>query len=48
MSLTGDTGGRQIISSHPDDLLLVEAASIEETMDIDRPIHTVSATSVSK
>ena len=47
MSLTGDTGGRQIISSHPDDLLLVEAASIEETMDIDRPIHTASTHSVS-
>jgi molybdenum cofactor cytidylyltransferase len=48
MSLTGDTGGRQIISSHPDDLLLVEAASIEETMDIDRPIHTASTHSVSR
>ena len=35
MSLSGDTGGRQIIASHSDDLLLVEADSIYETEDID-------------
>ena len=36
MSLTGDTGGRQIIASHTDDLKLVEAQSEEEIRDIDR------------
>ena len=36
MSLSGDTGGRQIIASHKDDILLVEAESEEEVMDIDR------------
>lgn len=35
MSLSGDTGGRQIIASHADDLLLVEAESEEEVRDID-------------
>ncbi|MBQ0018166.1 MAG: putative selenium-dependent hydroxylase accessory protein YqeC [Clostridiales bacterium] len=35
MTLSGDVGGRQIISAHRDDLLLVEAACEEETMDID-------------
>lgn len=40
MSLSGDTGGRQIISSHPDDLMLVEAGSFEETLDIDRPLNS--------
>ena len=36
MSLSGDTGGRQIIAAHTDDLLLVEAESEEEVKDIDR------------
>ncbi len=35
MNLSGDTGGRQIIASHSDDLLLVEAADEIETIDID-------------
>lgn len=35
MTLSGDVGGRQIISAHRDDLLLVEAVCKEETMDID-------------
>ena len=35
MRLTGDTGGRQIIAAHSDDLLLVEAGSERETTDID-------------
>ena len=35
MSLSGDTGGRQIISAHPDDITLVEAGNEIETMDID-------------
>ena len=35
MALSGDTGGRQIISSHSSDLLLVEAESEEEVRDID-------------
>ena len=35
MSLTGDTGGRQILALHADDILLVEAASESETVDID-------------
>ncbi|MBQ6439023.1 MAG: putative selenium-dependent hydroxylase accessory protein YqeC [Mogibacterium sp.] len=36
MKLSGDTGGRQIIASHKDDLLLVEAESENEVKDIDR------------
>ena len=36
MSLSGDTGGRQIIASHKDDLLLAEAESEDEVKDIDR------------
>ena len=36
MKLSGDTGGRRIIASHIDDLLLVEAESEEEVKDIDR------------
>lgn len=48
MKLAGDTGGRQIISSHSDDLLLVEAASIEETMDIDHPSHHFNGPAGSK
>jgi len=35
MKLSGDTGGRQIISSHQSDLLLVEAESEDEVLDID-------------
>ena len=37
MALSGDTGGRQIIVSHTDDLMLVEAGSAEEIIDMDRP-----------
>ena len=37
MALSGDTGGRQIISSHLDELLLVEAGSEKEIRDIDTP-----------
>ena len=36
MKLSGDTGGRQIIASHKDDILLVEAESEDEVKDIDR------------
>ena len=36
MRLSGDTGGRQIISAHEDDLLLAEAESEDEVKDIDR------------
>ena len=36
MRLSGDTGGRQIIASHKDDLLLIEAESENEVKDIDR------------
>ena len=36
MRLSGDTGGRQILASHADDILLVEAGSEEEVKDIDR------------
>ena len=36
MRLSGDTGGRQIISAHADDILLVEAESEDEVKDIDR------------
>ena len=36
MRLSGDTGGRQIISAHADDILLVEADSEDEVKDIDR------------
>ena len=36
MSLSGDTGGRQIIAAHNDVLLLVEAESEDEVRDIDR------------
>ena len=35
MSLSGDTGGRQIIASHADDIQLAEALSEEEVRDID-------------
>ena len=35
MRLSGDTGGRQIISSHRDDILLIEAESEDEVRDID-------------
>ena len=35
MRLSGDTGGRQIISSHKDDILLIEADSEDEVRDID-------------
>ena len=35
MSLSGDTGGRQIIKNHTDDLLLVEADNESEVIDID-------------
>jgi molybdenum cofactor cytidylyltransferase len=35
MELSGDTGGRQIIASQMSDLLLVEAASEDEVLDID-------------
>ena len=35
MQLSGDTGGRQIISAHKSDLLLVEADSEDEVKDID-------------
>ena len=35
MDLSGDTGGRQIISAHKKDLLLVEADSEDEVMDMD-------------
>ncbi|MBQ6150618.1 MAG: putative selenium-dependent hydroxylase accessory protein YqeC [Mogibacterium sp.] len=35
MALSGDTGGRQIIASHTDDLLPVEADSEDEVRDID-------------
>lgn len=38
MNLSGDTGGRQIIASHTGDLLLVEAGSEAETLDIDVPL----------
>ena len=37
MALRGDKGGRQIIIAHTDDLMLVEADSEAETIDIDRP-----------
>ncbi len=36
MKLSGDTGGRQILASHADDILLVEAESEDEVKDIDR------------
>ena len=36
MRLSGDTGGRQIIAGHKNDLLLVEAQSEDEVRDIDR------------
>ena len=35
MSLSGDTGGRQIIAAHKDALLTVEAGSGSEVLDID-------------
>ena len=35
MSLSGDTGGRQIISAHPDAIMPVEAESESEVKDID-------------
>lgn len=35
MDLKGDTGGRQILSSHPDEILLVEAENEREVKDID-------------
>ena len=36
MRLSGDTGGRQIIAAHTDDILLIEAESEDEVNDIDR------------
>ena len=36
MCLSGDTGGRQILASHKDDILPVEAESEDEVKDIDR------------
>lgn len=36
MKLSGDTGGRQILASHKDDILLVEAESEDEVKDIDK------------
>ena len=36
MKLSGDTGGRQIIAAHTDDILLIEAESEDEVNDIDR------------
>ena len=36
MRLSGDTGGRQIIAAHKDDLLLIEAESEDEVKDIDK------------
>jgi molybdenum cofactor cytidylyltransferase len=36
MSLSGDTGGRQILATHKDDILLVEADREAEVKDIDR------------
>ena len=38
MSLSGDTGGRQLIDAHADALLCVEAESEAEVTDIDRPV----------
>ena len=35
MDLSGDTGGRQIISAHSSDLIYVEAESEDEVKDID-------------
>jgi CTP:molybdopterin cytidylyltransferase MocA len=35
MALSGDTGGRQIISAHSSDLVLVEAQNEVEVRDID-------------
>lgn len=35
MSLTGDSGGRQIIAAHPEDVLFVEAAKEQELKDVD-------------
>ena len=37
MTLSGDTGGRQIIKDHVDSLVLVEAGSENEVIDIDVP-----------
>ena len=34
MGLSGNTGGRQIISSHADDIVLVETESEDEVKDI--------------
>ena len=36
MKLSGDTGGRQILATHKDDILLVEADREAEVKDIDR------------
>ena len=36
MRLSGDTGGRQILAAHKDDILLVEADREAEVKDIDR------------
>ena len=41
MSLSGDTGGRQIISAHSDDVILVEADSEAEVIDMDRPVGNI-------
>lgn len=35
LHLQGDTGGRQVMSRHPEDILWVPAAAPEELMDID-------------
>ena len=37
MALSGDTGGRQIIKDHMDELVLVEATSENEVIDVDVP-----------
>ena len=37
MSLSGDTGGRQIIAAHSDRIVMVEALSEDEVKDIDIP-----------
>lgn len=42
MAVSGDVGGRQIISDHMEDLLLVEAGSEDEIKDIDYNIQQTS------
>lgn len=41
MALSGDTGGRQIIKDHMNELILVEAGSELEIKDIDTPDETM-------